>query len=400
MAESTKVVNGNTSEDKPVRSKVFFDITVGGEKAGRIIFELFNDVVPRTAENFRSLCIGDKGMGTKGKPLHYKGSIFHRIIKDFMIQGGDFTNFNGTGGESVYGEKFDDENFEFKHDVPGLLSMANSGPGTNGSQFFITTVPTPHLDGKHVVFGKVLKGFGVISELENVEKKGEEPMKKCRIEDCGEILPGQDDGFIQDDGTGDLLPDSPEDSDINFDKAEEVFAAVEKVKAIGNGLFKSQKHDMALQKYKKAVKYLKHSQDEGSDLSDSDDEEEVIEQKKKEMEEKIQKMKDNEEAYHKLLLPCLLNSAACKLKLNQSKSAKDDVNEVLSIDSKNVKAYYRRAQASISMGDLNEAKNDLQEALIVSPEDKAVRAEMTRVKKLLLEKKNKEKQMYSKLFSS
>jgi len=383
-------------EDKAARSKVFFDITVGGEKAGRIILELFNDIVPKTAENFRSLCVGDKGMGTKGKPLHYKGSIFHRIIKDFMIQGGDFTNFNGTGGESVYGEKFDDENFELKHDVPGLLSMANSGPGTNGSQFFITTVPTPHLDGKHVVFGKVLKGMGVVRELEDVEKKGEEPMKKCRVEDCGEILPGQDDGFIQDDGTGDLLPDSPEDSDINFDKSEEVIAAVEKVKAIGNELFKSQKHDIALRKYKKAVKYLKHGLDDHNELSDSDDEDE---QSKQEMEERMKKMKENQESYHKLLLPCLLNSAACKLKLNQSKSAVDDVNEVLSIDSKNVKAYYRRAQASISMNCLEEAKNDLQAALEISPDDKAVRGEMARVKKLLIEQRNKEKKMYSKLFS-
>lgn len=396
MAETTEAVNGHGSESNPVRFKVFFDVTIGGEKAGRIIFELFNDIVPKTAENFRSLCVGDKGMGNKGKPLHYKGSIFHRIIKDFMVQGGDFTNFNGTGGESVYGEKFEDENFLLKHDIPGLLSMANSGPGTNGSQFFITTVPTPHLDGKHVVFGKVLKGMGVVRELEDVEKKGEEPMKKCRVEDCGEILPGQDDGFIQDDGTGDLLPDSPEDSDINFDKSEEVFAAVEKVKAIGNELFKSQKHELALRKYRKAVKYLKHSKNEDDELSDSDDEDEGKKQKKQEVEEK---MKEDEKACHKLLLPCLLNSAACKLKLNQSKSAIDDINEVLSIDNKNVKAYYRRALANVSMSDLEEAKNDLQRALKVSPDDKAVLSEMTRVKKLLDEKKKKEKQMYAKLFS-
>ena len=143
------------------------------------------DIVPKTAENFCALCTGEKGIGpTTGKPLHFKGCPFHRIIKKFMIQSGDFSNQNGTGGESIYDEKFEDENFHYKHDREGLLSMAVAGSSTNGSQFFITTGPTPYLDGKHVVFGQVIKGMGVAKILENVEVKGEKPTKLCVIADA------------------------------------------------------------------------------------------------------------------------------------------------------------------------------------------------------------------------
>lgn len=146
--------------------RVAIDVTIGGEPAGTVTIELFADVVPKTAENFRALCTGEKGMGTNGKPLTYAGSPFHRIIPGFMIQGGDFTRGNGTGGESIYGERFDDENFELKHTGPGILSMANAGPNTNGSQFFITVAETAWLDGKHVVFGKVVDGMDVVKAME------------------------------------------------------------------------------------------------------------------------------------------------------------------------------------------------------------------------------------------
>ena len=170
--------------------RVFFDITIGDKAAGRIVFELFADVVPKTAENFRALCTGEKGMGKSGKALHYKGSRFHRVIQQFMCQGGDFTRGNGTGGESIYGEKFADENFKRKHTEPGLLSMANAGPGTNGSQFFITTIVTDWLDGKHVVFGKVTEGMDVVKKMEAAGSRDGKTSADVVIADCGELKAG------------------------------------------------------------------------------------------------------------------------------------------------------------------------------------------------------------------
>ncbi|XP_043725634.1 peptidyl-prolyl cis-trans isomerase CYP63-like isoform X2 [Telopea speciosissima] len=167
---------------------VFLDTSIDGDPAERIVIELFADVVPKTVENFRALCTGEKGIGTStGKPLHYKGTIFHRIIKGFMAQGGDFSKRDGTGGESIYGGKFADENFKLLHDGPGLLSMANAGKNTNGSQFFITFKPAQHLDGKHVVFGKVVQGMDIVRKLEQVDTDQQgKPSVPVKIVDCGE----------------------------------------------------------------------------------------------------------------------------------------------------------------------------------------------------------------------
>jgi len=166
---------------------VFFDITIDGEPSGRIEMTLRADVVPRTAENFRALCTGERGNTTGGKPLHFKGSKFHRVIPNFMLQGGDFTRGNGTGGESIYGEKFRDENFTLQHTGPGILSMANAGPNTNGSQFFICTVDTDWLNGKHVVFGSVSSGMDVVRAIEQVGSRNGQTSREVLIADCGQI---------------------------------------------------------------------------------------------------------------------------------------------------------------------------------------------------------------------
>ena len=147
---------------------------------------LFGDT-PKTSENFRALCTGEKGVGKSGKPLHYKGSKFHRVISNFMAQGGDFTKGNGTGGESIYGMKFEDENFKHKHTGPGILSMANAGPGTNGSQFFLCFDKFPHLDGMHVVFGQVSGGMDTVQAMHDVSSSSGATKKEVVITDCGQL---------------------------------------------------------------------------------------------------------------------------------------------------------------------------------------------------------------------
>lgn len=363
-------------------SKVFFDISCNGNNKGRVVFELFNDVVPKTAENFRALCTGEKGVSEKsGKPLHYKGSIFHRVIKDFMCQGGDFTHGTGTGGESIYGEKFEDENFQLVHDKPFLLSMANAGPGTNGSQFFITTVPTPHLNGKHVVFGQVIQGKSIVRQLERCEKgASDKPVDDWTISDCGELdadyVPQVS---VTDDGTGDVYEDVLADNDsINVQDPASVIEAVSKLKDIGTALLKKGSLETSFAKYKKAAGFLDDFFPE--DLSD-----------------------ENLAKINELKRSCWLNAALVALKLKLGKETIDAASkalEVEGIDHKSrAKALYRKGSGYLLAKNEDEAQKVFEEALKLEPTDGAIIKGLADVKTSIKQRKEKQKKAMAKFFS-
>lgn len=364
-------------------TKTYFDLSCAGKPKGRIVFQLFDDVVPRTADNFRALCTGEKGTSEKsGKPLTYKGSLFHRVIKGFMCQGGDFTHGSGIGGESIYGEKFEDENFKLTHDKPFLLSMANAGPNTNGSQFFITTVPTPHLNGKHVVFGEVIQGKGLVRELERCEKgESDRPVDDWVIADCGQL---PDDyvpeaHVVADDGTGDIYEAVLEDDEkVDLSKPETVFEAVNFLKDLGTKLLKESKLEKSLEKYSKAAGFMRDVPD--SVLSESQTDEKA-----------------------KLCISLDLNAALVALKLKEPKKALAAVESVLSNthadEKQQAKAWYRKGSAFLLTKNEDSALEAFNAALILSPNDAAVLKGIQDAKTQAQTRKSQQKKAMSKFFS-
>jgi len=365
------------------RPRVFFDIAVGDKPIGRIVFTLYNDLVPKTAENFRALCTGEQGR------LKYEGSRFHRVIPKFMVQGGDFTRGNGTGGVSIYGDKFDDEGFPVNHDKPFLLSMANSGKNTNGSQFFITTVPTPHLDGKHVVFGHVIAGKSIVRAIENTPTaSGDMPIHPVTIVKAGELAPGEDDGtdLFKSSKTGTRYEDYPDDEEtVDVQAVRVIVSIAREVREAGNALFKEGAIEEAVKEYRKSLRYLDvHPvlpEDTSSDLRD---------------------------AYYAQLTPLLLNLALALLRLVPSTS--ENATEVVKFTSRALKlpninptdtgkALYRRALGKVVFVEEDDAEKDLLEAARVVPGDEAVLKELEKVRAKKKEKRDKEKKAFKALFS-
>lgn len=347
---------------------MFFDISINDVEVGRVVMELFSDIVPRTAENFRALCTGEKERrgdaadkdqdddGAKAntntntnkaseenkqaqqlKPLHYKNTIFHRVIKDFMVQGGDIISNNGMGGESIYGAKFEDENFTAQHTGPFLLSMANAGANTNNSQFFFTTTDAPHLDGKHVVFGKVLKGTDIIRQIEHMETiPGDKPVYDCTIKDCGELAEGEDDGVAVDEK--DPFPMYPQDC-TEARQVHELVHVAEQLRSVGNEYFKENELAIAMDKYQKALVYINHED------FPSPDEEGMM---------------------RKAEVPVKLNMAACYAKQKMHTLVIQLCDEVVAADAASIKAWFRLGRAHANTNHWDEAKRALDKAMALA----------------------------------
>lgn len=337
---------------------VFLDIKIGQEKVGRILIELRADVVPKTAENFRALCTGEQGRSKSSQVLlHYKGSRFHRVKSLFMSQGGDIVNFTGSGGESIYGKTFEDENFTLLHE-DGAVSMANLGkPNTNNSQFFITSGECPHLNGTHVVVGYVIRGIGIIGEMERYATDEGAPTKEITIYDCGQVAPGGDWGLNDNDETDDKLPPFPKDwtkFEIDF-TINDMLEYLNAIKSAGNHFYARRQWVDACRRYKKAERYFNFFNN------------------------KIRIIEDRVKL-EQFQLANSLNLAAALLRQEDFENVVFACNSALAIDPNNPKALFRRGQAHNALKNYELAITDLKQALEQIPTDKLVQGELTRAK--------------------
>uniref|UniRef100_A0A1B6MAJ6 peptidylprolyl isomerase n=1 Tax=Graphocephala atropunctata TaxID=36148 RepID=A0A1B6MAJ6_9HEMI len=322
---------------------VYLDVSIDDVKCGRVVVELFKNLVPRTAENFRALCTGEKGLGDRQLPLHYKDSIFHKAVPECIVQGGDIINHDGTGGESIYGPYFADEKpgLLLEHSEEGLLSMANCGtPDTNNSQFCVTLGQASHLDGSYVVFGRVVKGFNIINNISYQQLgPGERPVSVCKIWNCGELKPGQDWGYCD----SDLYPPYPQDwdRDPSTVQANDILEVVKKIKDAGNQILMAGDSVYAHQKYIKALRYI--------DWYSS-------------------RQSRDEDVLAQVRAHCRLNAALACIRIHHYREAVHHCNEVPDIE-ENMKALFRRGMAKERLNDHQEALADLHAALRLAPAD-------------------------------
>eukprot|EP00912_Choanoflagellata_sp_UC4_P001151 UC4_evm1s715 len=364
---STFSATTEAGKESKSKTRVFFDISVDGVVQGKIIMRLFSDIVPRTCENFRALCTGEKGNDpASGKPLSYEGCPFHRIIPGFMCQGEPVIVYLLSVFFAPEKGCKPNENFTLKHTDEGILSMANAGPNTNGSQFFLCTAKTSWLDGKHVVFGEVVRGMGLVKYMDSLGSQEGKTSKDVKIFKCGELSEDDEGNFASSDPE-DPYEDWPESSSVADGNGQ--LEAVTKLKERGNAHFKSKDYEKATQSYSKAARYY-----------DLDIEGKLIE--------------DLNVVYASVLL----NRAQCSLKLGQKESVISDTASVLNIKglstSNQVKALFRQAKAQ---GD-EEAKNNLKTALALDPDNSAIKKELANIAKRDADRTKKEKATYKKMF--
>ncbi|KAH1026728.1 peptidyl-prolyl cis-trans isomerase D isoform X1 [Dendroctonus ponderosae] len=352
---------------------VFLDFAFNQVPAGRVIIKLFLDVAPKTAENFRCLCTGEKGMGQLGKLLYYKGSRMHRVVPLCMVQGGDIVNGDGTSGDSIYGEYFPSEAREVEHTEPGMVGLSIDSSGRNSSQFYITTQPCPHLDDQNVVCGKVVKGLDVIQDMSEIPRENDIPQGDIVICDCGELKPGEPWCLEENDGTADVYPPWPNDWNGSVDE-HLLTGVIRDINGSGHIFYHKQSYQDAERKYKKVLRYIDW------------------------FIEKSSKRADN--SFMEFRYNVLLNLCAVRLKLNKNAEVIQHSSEVIAHNPDNGKAFYRRACAKLALKEYDGALQDLKIAYKLHPNDRSIRNTFEAAKRKRQLYLNKEKLFYSRAFNN